>query len=683
MNQQSNQQWILVVDDDAIFRSLLTDIFNSAGYTVFEARSSREASDSIRLGVPILAIVDYRLPDLDGVAWIQQVREAGYDNVPIVFLSGTFLDAHTFNRLRNVFRVSLILQKPIMPELFLEQIQSLLPAPAAGFQHDGETEIDDLARFSHITNLRIPKAQESALDDALAEARREFCLELPSMVQTLAHAVRHAREIGYDRSLFAEASNEAHKLKGSAGSFGYERIAECAARIERGLQALEPDEGTMQEILWSEIIRHLADAESAASDELGKMTGTASTLAHQSFSAAHSILVITASDDVVHATLRLQLADTEIAVADSLQSADSMINAHGYDVIILDQRVTDSASFMDFIMTKSFSDKPTPMILISEDDQSDSMPIFLYGGISTLLTHPVDSDQLQQGVSDALATHSNAPPRVLSVDDDPLLSGLITKVLTAEGMIVQALNQPIRVLEKLHEFRPDIVLLDVIMPGLSGYDVCRMLRATSEWNHLRIVFITSKSDEQGRASAYIAGADDFLPKPIVTSDLVRIVREQSKLIGTAEPGDCDASSGIMLADAFESAFAKLIVSSDQRLNVLTAGMIEVRSVAQEDFSDSERKEQEQLCLSKLEHLLVKRFRKQDVKARLGSHLIVLIEGQPGAVVSGALSLLVSEFESNDNSASFECEIKYGVATTPTDTIDGSVLLDIALSRCAL
>src|SRR5579871_5207755 len=97
-------QWILVLDDDATFRHLVSEILTSLGHSVYEAASAVEASQGLVARRPVLAIVDYKLPDLDGVSWIQQVRQNNFD-FPIIFITGNFLDQKTFNTLRNVLSV--------------------------------------------------------------------------------------------------------------------------------------------------------------------------------------------------------------------------------------------------------------------------------------------------------------------------------------------------------------------------------------------------------------------------------------------------------------------------------------------------------------------------------------------------------------------------------------------------
>src|SRR5271170_4740201 len=120
---------ILLVDDDPSFRSLVTDIFRKRGIVVVGAESAVEASTLIGLSDPILALVDYKMPDWDGIAWVTRIREDGR-KFPVVLLSSTWIDKKTFTWLRNLLKVALVLHKPIEPELFVQQIEGLIPARA-------------------------------------------------------------------------------------------------------------------------------------------------------------------------------------------------------------------------------------------------------------------------------------------------------------------------------------------------------------------------------------------------------------------------------------------------------------------------------------------------------------------------------------------------------------------------
>ena len=114
--------------------------------------------------------------------------------------------------------------------------------------------------------------------------------------------------------------------------------------------------------------------------------------------------------------------------------------------------------------------------------------------------------------------------RVLVVDDTPQNVKLLADLLGARGYAVQTAASGEQALELIAAGAPDIVLLDVMMPGLSGYDVCRRIRENSATALLPVVLVTSLDPHQERVKGIEAGADDFLSKPINQPELFARVR---------------------------------------------------------------------------------------------------------------------------------------------------------------
>jgi DNA-binding response OmpR family regulator len=104
---EDNRPKILIVDDDEAFRNLVVRLLSQRGFEVLEARSTRDANVLLSKNIFVLLIVDYKLPDVDGMTWIQQLRERNI-KAPIAFCSGIWCDQTTFNWLRNILRVDLV-----------------------------------------------------------------------------------------------------------------------------------------------------------------------------------------------------------------------------------------------------------------------------------------------------------------------------------------------------------------------------------------------------------------------------------------------------------------------------------------------------------------------------------------------------------------------------------------------
>jgi len=116
------------------------------------------------------------------------------------------------------------------------------------------------------------------------------------------------------------------------------------------------------------------------------------------------------------------------------------------------------------------------------------------------------------------------PEKVLVVDDMPVNVKLLADLLAVKGYAVVTAASGAEALEKVAKEEPGLVLLDVMMPGMSGYDVCRKLRENPATSMLPIIMVTALDPAQERVKGIEAGADDFLTKPINQPELLARVK---------------------------------------------------------------------------------------------------------------------------------------------------------------
>lgn len=113
---------------------------------------------------------------------------------------------------------------------------------------------------------------------------------------------------------------------------------------------------------------------------------------------------------------------------------------------------------------------------------------------------------------------------VLVVDDDRDVAQSIELALRRQGFRVVVARSGVEALKVLRHHRPGLVLLDVLMPGMNGLEVCRRLRAHPDLADLPIIFLTARGQERDRIEGFKAGADDYLGKPFNLEELVLRVK---------------------------------------------------------------------------------------------------------------------------------------------------------------
>jgi two-component system phosphate regulon response regulator PhoB len=136
---------------------------------------------------------------------------------------------------------------------------------------------------------------------------------------------------------------------------------------------------------------------------------------------------------------------------------------------------------------------------------------------------------------------------VLIVDDEADLAGLVEFNLRAAGLETGVAGSGEVALRMARHRIPDLVLLDLMLPDISGKEVCRRFRADPQLGHVPVVMLTARGDEPDRVSGFEAGADDYVTKPFSVRELVLRVQAVLKR-GASKPGDPMLRSGPLELD---------------------------------------------------------------------------------------------------------------------------------------
>ncbi len=118
------------------------------------------------------------------------------------------------------------------------------------------------------------------------------------------------------------------------------------------------------------------------------------------------------------------------------------------------------------------------------------------------------------------AYFGSVSPRILVVDDEPLNVKALQELLMSWGCTVRSTQNGPEALATVPEFDPDLILLDILMPGPSGYEICKKLQADSATQHIPVIFLTSLGSDEHIVSGLETGARGYLTKPINRDELL-------------------------------------------------------------------------------------------------------------------------------------------------------------------
>ena len=138
---------------------------------------------------------------------------------------------------------------------------------------------------------------------------------------------------------------------------------------------------------------------------------------------------------------------------------------------------------------------------------------------------------------------------ILVVDDEKDTTDLLSFQLESAGFEVVVTNYPQKVLGLAREHRPDLILLDIMMPELSGYQICHTLKADRELRSIPVIFLTARGDPEDRIRGLETGVDDYLAKPFDSRELILRIRAVLKrAVDARKASSREMQMGDLVAD---------------------------------------------------------------------------------------------------------------------------------------
>jgi diguanylate cyclase (GGDEF)-like protein len=644
---------LLLLDDDLSLTEGYAALLRQRGFTVHLAGKARDAIRILDRDMVDLVVVDGLLPDASGIDFVGVLRERP-EPLEVIFLSAFFRDLQSHRRLVNELHVSAVLRKPLSAEELAIHVEACLERTAAPLIAPPPPSL---------APLTAPVGEA-----AFAALRASYAASLPAQLQALGALLEEAR--GGGAPARERAHLLAHRIHGTAGSYGHLEVSRAARQIE---QTLDP--ARTGAVDWDALLAVLAQPQPApAQDAVPSFDGP-------------QILVV--DDDPDFLRLLEQSARTKlirVIPARSPAEAMAVVARERIDAALLDVSISSEAD--GYPLAMDLRRRPgleaLPLGFISANGSLPNRVEAIHAGGSIFLSKPLDLDLFATAVQQLVNGARQARPRALIVDDDPSFLEGIQALLHEEKFETHGLTDPWHFLEEVERSRPDIVLLDAVMPGLSGFELCRIIRSTPGLQELPVLLMTAKTDANYRTAAFEAGADDHLPKPIVRAELLARLRGRLARARLArERADTDPLSNLFLRRSFAERFAARLALARRTKQPLSVTLIDLDHFKR--VNDTFGHLAGDRVLAGLGRLVQRSFREEDVRGRWGGEeFVVALTGstaeQSQPVIARTLEdLRALTFEADDGRP-FQVSFSAGVASFPADGEDLQQLISVADRR---
>lgn len=363
--------------------------------------------------------------------------------------------------------------------------------------------------------------------DQLEKLHRQFAASLPNQARRLEQIWSHLRHLNWSEQGVAALENFAHTLVGTSGSFGFADLREKALQLENFIKDMESTGrnysgsgyGQMEDL-----VNQLATALTANQDNRAAPVD-----APQQHPDAREKTVFLVDADHTLAALcivYLRAAGFTVEYFDNPQSCMQRLYLDSPDIILMDPDFESAGlkALGNVQKIKSLLLKNTPIVLMSGRTDLNAKLRALRAGSTDYLIKPLDFNFLIEKLLQ-LINLNNKTYRVMLVDDDESITRLQAEILRFAGMEVLSVNQPLHSLQHAAHFKPDLVILDMHMPDITGIELAVLLRQDPQFLLLPIIFVTADTDTNVHREIRALGVNALLTKPFEANDLIERCRQ--------------------------------------------------------------------------------------------------------------------------------------------------------------
>ncbi|MCC5636618.1 response regulator [Nostoc sp. CHAB 5844] len=537
-------------------------------------------------------------------------------------------------------------------------------------KHRKKSEEENNNRLLSNANSQI----EQRITSQLAGVWQRYQDKYSDRITIIQQAVQSLQENTLTEDLRQQAQQQAHTLAGSLGSFGFDNATRLCQNIEAILKSAEKLGQAQAEQIQTQLL------------ELQKILEQNPTLIPEQSAVQPTYLnqkyqLLIVDDDVQLAqqiAAEATILGIATVVAESISAARLEIARSRPDVVLLDLCFPQSAeNGFELLAELTALHPPVPVLVFTSQNSFAERVKVARMGSKGFIQKPVFPSEIMEAIATVLQQSATSSAKLLIVDDDPQILDILRTMLEPWGFTVTLLEDPQQFWDILEQFIPDMLILDLEMPNLSGIDLCQVVRNDPHWSNLPVLFLSAHRDTQIVQRVFAAGADDYVTKPIVQPELLARVLcrlERSQII--RKFSEIDALTGITNRRKSVQEITRLLHLAERQSQPFYLAILDLDRF--KHINDQYGHDAGDQVLSQLGKLLKQSFRQEDVVARWGGEefvigLYAITQQQVVKRLNHLLDTLrCLEFTTN-NQETFTVTISGGVAAFPNNGRDVQTL----------
>lgn len=364
--------------------------------------------------------------------------------------------------------------------------------------------------------------------DKLIILKEKYARQVPEKIRRIEEALSSLLEKGPDKELLAEVVRMAHTLSGSSSTLGFSGLGIAAKKLEGLLKECMNDGAGLRAAMKPSIDSCIEDIRLKAGN-IDESPAEQFSSGPETYKVAltteeKKLVYVVEDDQFILRTLSLQIGHFGYNVKAFSRPSDLMaaIKEQAPAAVIADIMFPEGETAgieMSAAIKKNRAQ--LPIVFISNRDDLNARINAARAGGDAFFLKPFNIicliDKLDSLINDVAAQD---PYRILIIDDDPELASYNSLILEEAGMKTLIVTDPLKVMSHLIGFNPDLLLMDMYMPGCSGLELAKVIRQIEAYVSIPIVFLSSETNLHKQLNAMSMGGDDFLTKPIRPNHLI-------------------------------------------------------------------------------------------------------------------------------------------------------------------